>query len=378
MSDRTLLTQSVVHLVNVNRQHAARAITGIRRPLFFAWAIAQVLAFAWLWRSGNAARIRNWLRRRTRMLALQRLFFGALLALTGALAGLPFSFASYRLLFNVGLTEQHIGSWLIDFSVGTIVGMIVVGLLVAIVLALVDRTHLWYVAVFFGLFVLASLGAAMRPVVLDPFFGPERALQTRTLRARIVAIEATMKTTTPIVVTASAQRRTIDEPAVEGLGPTTRVLLPDSLLSVASDDEIAYLIAESLSEAADSFRRTCIGTFLLAVAAALAVLASDRIGFRRDDDPLVRLSLVAAFLGVFCLALYPVYNAYSREVTTRADIAALALTHDRAGGIRALVRIVDDGARQLCFPRSARIYFGARPSYGTRIAALQGVPDPCR
>ena len=378
MSDRTLLTQNVVHLVDTNRQHAARVITGIRRPLFFAWAIAQIFALAWLWRSGSAARIRNWLRRRTRLHALQRAFFGAALALTGALAGLPFSFASYRVLFNVGLTEQHIIAWLLDFTVGTIVGMIVVGLLVAIVLALVDRTHLWYVAVFFGLFALASLGAALRPVVLDPFFGPERPLQTRTLQVRIASIERAMHDSIPIVVTSTAQRRTIDEPAVEGLGPTTRVLLPDSLLAVASDDEIAYLIAESLSEAADSFRRTCIGTFLLALAAALAVLVSDRIGFRRDDDPLVRLSLVAAFLGIFCLALYPVYNAYSRAVATRADVAALALTNDRVGGIRALVRIVDDGARQLCFPRSARIYFGARPSYGTRIAHLQGSKDPCR
>ena len=378
MSDATLRTQSVVHLVDSNRQHAARVVAEIRRPLFFAWAFAQVAAFAWLWRSGMAARIRNWLRRRTRSISVQRALFGATLAITGALAGLPFSFASYRVLFNVGLTEQRIGAWFADFAIGTMVGMLIVAIVVTLVLALVDRTHLWYIAVFFGLFALASLGAMLRPVVLDPFFGPERAVQTRTLRARIDAIEAAAKTSIPIVVTQTALRRTIDEPAVEGLGPTTRILLPDSLLAVATDDEIAFFLAQSIAEAPDAFRRTCVATFLLALAAALAVLMSDRIGFRRDDDPLVRLSLVAAFLGVFCLALYPVYNAYSRTVTARADAAALILTHDPGAGIRGFVRIVDDGEQQLCLPRTTRLYFAARPSYGTRIANLQHAANPCR
>ena len=214
--------------------------------------------------------------------------------------------------------------------------------------------------------------------MLDPFFGPERAMQTRTLRERVAAIEAAAKTSIPIVVTQTAQRRTIDEPAVEGLGPTTRILLPDSLLAVASDGEIAFLLAQSIAEAPDAFRRTIVATFLLTIAAALAVLMSDRIGFRRDDDPLVRLSLVAAFLGIFCLGLYPVYNAYSRTVTARADIAARELTHDPASGIRAFLRIVDDGAQQACVPRTARLYFAARPSYGSRIAALQNKPNPCR
>ena len=97
---------------------------------------------------------------------------------------------------------------------------------------------------------------------------------------------------------------------------------------------------------------TLAGTTLFVFAAALAVLISDRIGFRRDDDPLARLPLVGTFLGIAVLLLYPAYNALERGGEWRADRLALTVAGP-ASGVRFLVRRADDDLVALCGRRTS-------------------------
>ena len=66
MSAQTLLHASAVTLVDPFRQRRARAISDYQELLFGGWALAPILAFWWLWQSGNSARLRAMLRRRMR------------------------------------------------------------------------------------------------------------------------------------------------------------------------------------------------------------------------------------------------------------------------------------------------------------------------
>jgi Zn-dependent protease with chaperone function len=113
------------------------------------------------------------------------------------------------------------------------------------------------------------------------------------------------------------------------------------------------------------------------LATALAVVIADRLTFRRDDDALSRLSLVFAFMGLIAIVLVPLYNAYSRNLESRADAYALTLTHDRASAIRAYVRIADETLSPLCPSQLARIYFYNSPPLGTRIAKVDGRRNRC-
>ena len=81
---------------------------------------------------------------------------------------------------------------------------------------------------------------------------------------------------------------------------------------------------------------------LFVLSAAIAVLLSDRVGFRRDDDALSRLALVATFLGLVLIVAYPMYTAYARNLETRADRRRSPPTGDRAATVRAMVRYADD------------------------------------
>ncbi|MDB5028281.1 MAG: hypothetical protein JWO66_1970, partial [Candidatus Eremiobacteraeota bacterium] len=98
-----LLTRDPAGLVDPNRQRRARAIADLRHAASTGWAIAQILAFWWFWRSGTAARIRDALRRRTRNRTAQRAWFGAALGALAPLAALPFALVSYRVVFNAGV-----------------------------------------------------------------------------------------------------------------------------------------------------------------------------------------------------------------------------------------------------------------------------------
>ncbi len=84
------------------------------------------------------------------------------------------------------------------------------------------------------------------------------------------------------------------------------------------------------------------------------------------------------FLGLLGLIATPIYNGYSRNIESRADGYALALTHDRVSAVRAYVRIADETLAPLCPSRATRIYFFNSPPLGTRIAKAAGHPDPCR
>ena len=56
---QTLLHASAAALVDPVRQRRARAIADYQDVLFAGWAAAPILAFLWLWQSGNAARLRD-------------------------------------------------------------------------------------------------------------------------------------------------------------------------------------------------------------------------------------------------------------------------------------------------------------------------------
>ena len=77
------------------------------------------------------------------------------------------------------------------------------------------------------------------------------------------------------------------------------------------------------------------------------------------------------------IVVYPLYNAYARNLVTRADKQSLAATNDRVATVRAMVRDADDDLVPLCDRRSIRWYFDDRPALGGRIAATAGTADPC-
>jgi Zn-dependent protease with chaperone function len=379
LSAHRLLSSSPVSLVDPVRQRRAKTIADLQTVAFVAWAFAPILAFFYLWNSGNAARIRDVLRRRFRYPFVVRAAFGAVLGIIGTLAMLPFAFAYYRIAANVGLTRQPIPSWL--FAEIARIGVVALcsAIAVAVVLELVDRTRLWYVAFIAFLYVVALATVAIEPVLLSPL-----ASHHRPAPASIVALGdavAHRLGTLPvsIEIATEASRSGISPARTSGLGPFTQIVLDNDGLARATEAERRYILARQYAHVMrhDVLALTLWGVTLFVIAGALAVLISDRIRFRRDDDPLARLALVGTFLGLMVIGILPAFTAIERNVESRADLIALGVTKDPAAAVRLFVRTADDNLVPLCGRRTTRWYFDARRPLGSRIATASGRPDPC-
>lgn len=351
------------------------------RPLFFLWAFSQIAAFLYLWASGLAARLRDAMRRRIRSGFVLRAAYGAALVVVGATAAFPAALIRYRVAYIFGLVTERAPAWYADALITTALDAIVVGAIVACVFALVDRTRLWYLYATAGLFVVTLVMAFAEPIVVSPLYNrvtpvpPSSAVAApiRELARRAGIGDA------PIGIRNDSLRSDAVAAEVEGVGPTKRIVLGDALIDDATTGEVLVLAAREFGHYAhgDTFRLSLFWTSLFILCTALAVLVADRVAFRRDDDPLARLSLVFAFMGLFALSVTPLYNGYSRNIESRADAYAVGLTGDRASAIRAYVRIADETLAPVCPTRFVRAYFYNSPPIGTRIAKLAGRADPC-
>ncbi|MGH8164845.1 MAG: M48 family metalloprotease, partial [Rhodanobacteraceae bacterium] len=166
---------------------------------------------------------------------------------------------------------------------------------------------------------------------------------------------------------------------VAGLGPSQEIVLPDTLLAGATPGEIRIVAARGIGHvvAGDPLHLAIAQALVLIFGAALAVFIADRIGFRRDDDPVSRLALVGALLGCVYVVALPLYAGYERRLQARADRYALALTHDPGSAVRDVVRHADQELEPVCPNRFSLWYFGTAPPPAARIAAAQGRADSC-
>jgi STE24 endopeptidase len=382
LSAASLLAEPGSALVDPRRQRAARRFAASDRPLFFGWALAQIAAFFWLWASGRAARLREAVRRRIRQLFAMRFVYGALLAYVAGAASFPASLARYRIDLAFALTNESAFDWIRDGILTWTLDALVVGTIVACVFALVDRTRLWYLYAAGGLVVVTLAMAFLEPVLVAPLYNRFVPLSTRSpVFAPLERLaERGGAGGAPIFVSDRSRRTWSVGADIAGFGPTKRIVLGDALLANATTGEVLFLAAREFGHYAhgDDFRLSLFWTSLFIVCTALAVVTADRIPVRRDDDPLARLALVFGFMGLYGLAVTPIYNGYSRNLESRADAFALALTGDPASAVRVYVRIADETLAPLCPTRSNRLYFYNSPPLGTRIAKATGKPDPCR
>ena len=379
-----LLSADPNALVDRPRAAIARTYGLYRRPLFLVWALSAIFAYFYLWNSGNAARLRDALRRSIRSPFALRFVYGAILAIYGALAALPASLAMYRVAYVFDQLSEPFGLWLRDGAVRLAFDALAVGLVVACVLTLVDLTRQWWIYSTLALFVLSIVFSLVEPLGVDAFYGSGSARplaeNAPKLAASLQGPERSLGLRNVKVEVVDASRRTaVANATVVGVGPSGRVAVTHSLLASATPAEARYAIVRELVKLQRfaGLRLALLGTLLFIACIALGVVVSDRIGFRRDDDPLARLALVFALACAFALFAYPIYNGYSRRVERQADFAALALTGNPAEAIRHDVRFSEERFLPVCPRGITRFYFYDFDPLGTRAAAVTRRPDPC-
>lgn len=373
----SLLTRPASALVDPDRQSAALRLERLRLPGWVLAVLFQAAALAYFWSSGAAAAWRDRLRERFDRTWLVRFAFGATLGIIARVAALLPAFYLYRVERVMDLSIELTRLWALYWLAHTVLAAIVAGVIAAIVLWLVDRTHQWYAYTILGILAV-SLAWSYTSPYFDAFGSPARPANT-TLQRRVDAALARGKIpAVPVFVEASSSSPAAGA-AVLGLGPFHRVVLTASIVAAETPDEAVYRVTYALGHAlhADPLFAALIEGGIIIVFSALAVVLADRIGFRRDDDPLSRLALVGALLAVVYLAAVPVRNAALRSYDLDADRYAVALTGNPAAAVRALVREADQRLEAACPGPGATAFLNVHPSPASRISAINGAAQNC-
>ncbi len=378
LSDATLLSHPAIALVDSARAAAADRLVHLMLPGWFVTFALQIIVLAYFWQSGFAARLRDRLRWRFTNEFPVRFFFGAALGLVGRLAGLLPDLYIYRVQRSMSLSDQLLRAWGIDWIVNTIVTMIVVGIVVAVVLWLVDRTHQWYIYTLLAI-VAGSVGLAFAgPYVVLPRFGYYAEIPVQ-YRSDAAQLEARAHVKVPIIEHVDDKTH-LGDAYVYGLGPSKRIIISDSVFQASSRREIRYAIARELGFIAvgGPMRVAFFDAVFVIVGIALAVAVADRIPFRRDDDPVARLALVGALLGVMYLAIAPLNNSMLRSLSHASEAYALALTNDPAAAVRSIVRNADQRLDGVCVTGAARTFRQEILDPAHAVELANHVPSRCR
>lgn len=283
---------------------------------------------------------------------------GTLAAGALLVARLPFGLVALWWQRRYGIAELGYGTWLFELLGPLVVRAGLLGFACALCLWLAGQIgRRWWVAAA-PVFVVVGVAAIVAQPLLSPRLErirrPDVVRQVEELAARegLPRPEVEVRRT-------RGRTRQLNAEAL-GIGPTTRVVLWESTLSLPAAER-AFLVAHELAHVQRAHLWKGLAWFVLLLVPALALLA--RLAPLRVPEDVPRTLLVAFAL---LLVTTPLANAVSRRYEAEADWVALETTRDPTGAKRFLADLADAGVRDPSPPRWWTILFGTHPTLAER------------
>jgi STE24 endopeptidase len=315
--------------------------------------------------------------------ALERLAGRPLLGGAAAAAGLsvavavvtvPFGVAAHERSVDVGLSTQSIGGWLGDWAKGAAIGAVLAAAVGTFALALMRRFGgRWWIPGSVAVVIGAAIVTWLAPVVLAPLFNKFEKLPPGAARSDVLELARQAGVDVGEVYRVDASRRTTAINAyVNGIGPSKRVVLYDTLLDDLNRGERRAVVAHELGHVHGSdIRRGLIFVALVTPLALIFASGMARSIAGRGVDP-----GQPAYLPAFALAIAATSfvigvtgNQLSRAVEARADTFALELTDDPKGMIELQQQLADRNLSDPDPPGVFAFLFGTHPPAIDRIGA---------
>lgn len=294
---------------------------------------------------------------------------GAGLSLALSLPPLPITAISRQRAIRVGLVTQSWRGWASDLVKSAGIEMVLTGSASAAIVALTRRyPRGWWLPAAAGSVLFGALLAALAPVVLDPVFNDFTPLPEDETRSDVLALAQAAGVKVREVYSVDASRRTTAANAyVNGLGPTKRVVLFDTLLDRYSRDEVRVVVAHELGHVRHrDVPRGVLYAALVAPAAALAVqhLSEELSPERRNAAQLPALALAAVLVAA---PVGLIGNGLSRAIERRADAFSLELAQAPEAFISFERAIALQNVADLDPPRWVEKTIATHPSTAERI-----------
>jgi STE24 endopeptidase len=282
---------------------------------------------------------------------------------------LPFSIALRWWEDRHGLTKGSWGEWLFE-PWATLGGAVAFVLLqIAIIMGFARRfPRYWWLPVT-PIFLALAIGFSFALPYLDA--GRVHEPGNPALRQTIGTLERKEGVDVPVDVEDVSNLTTQANAMVEGLGPTMRVVIWDTLLDGRfSFNEIRFVVAHEFGHVKHDHLYKGLGWAVLFAFPITFLLAwlTRRRGGMGDPGVLPYGFLVLAVLGAL---LTPLGNVISRHVEAEADWSALEATKDPAAGRGLFQKFSETSLGQPNPPTWAYIYFDTHPTAMQRIAMTE-------
>lgn len=341
-----------------------------------AWTIAMlILVLA----SGISRRLRETAARIVKWQPATTFICFTLLTLVLTVLEYPLTlYAGYIVPHQFDLTDQSFGSWTLDLLKALGLEIVVSGLIAAVGLWIIGRFRRWWIALWIGSIPLMVFLVVIAPVAFDPVFNKFEPLKDPVLRKQLLdeASRAGIEGSRVYQVDKSKQTKTMNA-YVTGIGPTTRIVIWDTLLAKLNRDEIIAVMGHEMGHYVLNhiWRGLADGVVISLFVCIFAQFMFER-GLRRwgprwgvqaKDDPAV-LAWVLLIATIFSFLLAPVGNGLSRKVEHEADVFGLELTHLNEADASAHVKFAEDSKFAPDPPKFIEFWLYSHPSSEDRIA----------
>jgi STE24 endopeptidase len=368
--------QIVDSVYPISRQMLANELASIERPLYFIFIAFELAFLLWFYYSGLSARLRGRLESSIGSPFLRAAIFVAIVFVGLSIVLLPLSYyAGFVLPHEFGLSEETLGRWIRDWSVGLAVSGAIAAIVGALFLRIVARFRAWPAVAAAGAAALLIFGSAIYPIFIAPLFNKFTPLPPSHLTRAILKLAAEQGIDASVVYEYNMSLQTREANAfVAGLGKTERIAVGDNLLRGMRPDEVLYVMAHEIGHY--KLGHLWLGTFegwigsvlvIVLIATVGARLATRNPALSRDLSDSAAVPLVVAVLIVFQVVTAPVANALSRNIEHAADVFAAEHAHLGDAGVRAQARLASMDLSPLHPSPLAVWYFYTHPPTDDRI-----------
>jgi len=323
----------------------------IRDTLYFvgtAWSLGVMALLAF---TGASRRIRDTAMRMTKRPFVAAMIYLALLILSVTLLELPLTYYSdFVVPHQFDLTDQSFGSWLADGLKGLAVGLVIGCVLGAVAYLIVRRFRRWWLVLWAASIPFIIAMVVIQPIVLDPIFNKFEPLRNAALRQKLLdlASRAGIEGSRVYQVNKSKQTKTMNA-YVNGIGPTNRIVMWDTLLAKMTDDEVLAVMGHEMGHYVMNHIWKGLAFSIAMSFGALFLMQTvyDRVIARKGSEraDLANVPLLLLIGGVIGFLLTPIGAAYSRSVERQSDMFSLELTHLNEPMATAFVKFAEDSKR---------------------------------
>ena len=246
-----------------------------------------------------------------------------------ALAVVPLDWIAHVRARDAGLDLRGTAQWAADEAVAVGLQAVTVGAAYAAGLLLLRR--LGKLGAALAVAALVAAFVCLQPLVVDPLLFSTRPIADPWLQAEVARLEQALDAhPASVTVTDAGSRTTAENAQVDGLGPTVRVTVDDTIIR-APRPQLSALLAHELTHVARL--HTLKGTLWFVVLGVPLLLGIATLVERRRGS-LASPPAVAAVLALCLLAFtvtLPLQNAISRRYEAEADWGGIRATGDGRG-----------------------------------------------